>query len=118
MTKAAALHSFFSSFGIPAYAETSVPSDAEYPYLTYTPVFDSWGTVLSLTVNLWYLTESEALPNAKAQEIADRLPVYVPCDGGSILVSAGSPFCQSVLAEKENVKQRYININAEYLTLK
>lgn len=120
MTKGAAMHSFFSGFGIPAYASTSVPEDAGFPYLTYTPIFDSWGGQVSLTVNLWYLTESEAVPNAKAQEISDSLNggKYVLCDGGALLLSCGSPFCQSLSDESNaNIKRRYINITAEFLTL-
>ena len=70
MTKDEALYRFFSGFGIPAYPDTSVLNengepDVVLPYLTYTPVFDAWGgEPVSLTVNLWYRTESEAVPNA------------------------------------------------------
>jgi len=35
MTKAAALHQFFSGFGMDAYTDSSVPDDAVFPYLTY-----------------------------------------------------------------------------------
>ncbi len=73
MTKDEALYRFFSGFGIPAYPDTAVLNengepDVVLPYLTYTPVFDAWGgEPVSLTVNLWYRTESEAVPNAKAR---------------------------------------------------
>lgn len=120
MTKGAALQSFFEGFGIPAYPATSVPEDAAFPYLTYTPVFDSWGNPLSLTVNLWYRTESEAVPNAKAQEIATALGggKYIQCDGGALLLSRGAPWCQSMADSTDlQIKRRYINITAEYLTL-
>lgn len=120
MTKGAAMQSFFDGFGIPAYPSTSVPEDAVMPYLTYTPVFDSWGNQVSLTVNLWYRTESEATPSAKAQELADVLSggKYIPCDGGAILLSRGSPWCQSLTDDTDpKIKRRYINITAEYLTL-
>ena len=42
-TKAATVHSFLAGFGIPAYAATSVPDDAEFPYLTYYLVDGAWG---------------------------------------------------------------------------
>ena len=32
---AAALYTFFSSFGIPAYVEYNVPDNAALPYITY-----------------------------------------------------------------------------------
>lgn len=117
-TKDVALHGFFSGFGIPAYVSTNVPEDAKFPYLTYDPVFDSWGNQVSVAANLWYYTTSEALPNSKAQDIADMLPVYVPCKGGAILIDRGSPFCQPMADDSnQNIKRRYINLTVEYITL-
>lgn len=133
MTKAAALLSFFNSFGIPAYPDTAVPSyedlvadgtiqegESQFPYLTYTAVFDSWGNPVALTVNLWYRTEDEAPPNAKAQEIAVAIGSgkYIPCDDGAILLTRGSPWCQSLTDDTDvRIKRRYLNVTAEYLTL-
>ena len=120
MTKGSAIHSFFSGFGITAYASTSVPEDAEFPYLTYTPFFDTFGNQVSLTINLWYRTESEAIPSAKAQELSNALSggKYLICDGGAILLQRGSPWCQSLSDDSDPlIKRRYINITAEFLTL-
>lgn len=121
MTKAAALHQFFSSFGMTAYTATSVPEDATFPYLTYEAIFDAWGgEPVGLTVNLWFYTESEAVPNAKAEEIS-RVIGYggkiIPCDGGYIWLKRGSPWCQSLSDETSpTIKRRYLNVTAEYLT--
>ena len=118
MTKSAALYSFFSSFGVQAYQDTSVPADAEMPYLTYQNVQDNWGAPVALTVNLWWRTESEKLLNDKVDEISAALPRYVPCDGGAILFSRGSPFSQALIDDKDpTIKRRYMNVIAEYLTL-
>lgn len=121
MTKAAALQSFFAQFGIAAYAASSVPDDAVFPWLTYELITGSFdGGAVSLTVNLWYYTDSEAVPNAKAQEIADTIGyggALVPCDGGYIWIRRGSPWCQSVTeASDKSIKRRYINVTAEFLT--
>lgn len=120
MTKAAALYRFFSSFGIPAYVNTSVPDDAKPPYLTYTYATSSFeNEAVSLTVNLWYRTTSEAIPNAKAEEIGVRIDeMYpIPCDGGAIWMKRGSPFNQAVPDNDDPaIKRRYMNITAEYLT--
>ena len=35
MTKAAAIYQFWNSFGLTAYEENSVPTDATFPYITY-----------------------------------------------------------------------------------
>lgn len=120
MTKDQALYTFFSSFGVTAYPDTAVPEDAVMPYLTYSAAFDGWGNFVALTANLWYRTESEAIPTAKAQEICDRIGngCYQTCDGGAILFTMGSPKFQNLTdAADSSVKRRYMNINAEYLTL-
>lgn len=121
MTKGAALHEFFSRFGIAAYPSSSVDEDAAMPYLTYDPVFNSWGNgQVSISVSLWYRTEGEAVVNAKAQEISDIIGggKYLVCDGGAILITRGSPWCQSLVYESDTkIKRRVINVTAEYLTL-
>lgn len=120
MTKDKALHAWFSLF-LPAYPASSVPQDATFPWLTYElsmGAFDSGE--IGLTVNLWYYTEGEAAPNAKAQEMSDAIGpggVVLPCDGGYIWIKRGSPWCQSIVDESDgNIKRRYINVTVEYLT--
>ena len=121
MTKGEALQQFFSGFGLTAYAAASVPADTVFPYLTYDLVTGNWGDMeVSIAVNLWYHTDSEALPNAKADEIADTIGIggkVLPCDGGGIWIKRGSPWCQSLADETDkSIKRRYINISAEFLT--
>ena len=121
MTKAAALHRFFSSFGMTAYTVTSVPEDAIFPYLTYGLITSAWEAgEVGLTVNLWFYTESEKIPNTKADEISRAIGLggkILPCDGGYIWLKRGSPWCQSLSDETSpTIKRRYINITAEYLT--
>ena len=120
MTKSEALHAFFSGFGIAAYPDSAVDNDATLPRLTYTAAFDSIGSQVSIPVNLWYRTESELVPTAKAQEISDYIGnggLLLKCDGGYIWVTRGSPFCQSMVNEDDlTIKRRYINVIAEFLT--
>ncbi len=121
MTKAAALYQFFSSFGMTAYTSTSVPEDAVFPYLTYELIISAWEAgEVGLTVNLWFYTESEKIPNTKADEISRAIGLggkILPCDGGYIWLKRGSPWCQSLSDETSpTIKRRYINITAEYLT--
>lgn len=122
MTKEAALHKFFNSFGIPAYPSSSVPDDAIFPWITYDLTTSAWdGGEVGLTVNLWYYTTDEAVPNAKARELSERIGMsgrLVPCDGGAIWIKRGSPWCQSLQDETDPIiKRRYINVSAEYLTM-
>ena len=121
MTKDKALHAWFSQF-LTAYPTSNVPEDAVFPWLTYELITGSWDSgEIALTVNLWYYTESEAIPNAKAQELSDSIGyggVTLPCDGGFIWLKRGSPWCQNLQDDTDpNIKRRYINVTAEYMTL-
>lgn len=126
MTKEAALHEFFNSFGIAGYQENNVVNengeeDVLFPYLTYTAPTSAFeeGEV-SLTVNLWYYGESEAPINAKARELSKRLGqggTLIACDEGTIWLKRGSPFSQPLRDEvNPMIKRRYINVTAEYMT--
>ena len=104
-----------------AYTVTSVPEDAIFPYLTYELITSAWEAgEVGLTVNLWFYTESEKIPNTKADEISRAIGLggkILPCDGGYIWLKRGSPWCQSLSDETSpTIKRRYINITAEYLT--
>lgn len=121
MTPEAAVYQFMNGFGIPAYAASSVPHDASFPYITYELVLGEWlGGDTNTTVNVWYRTESEAQPNAKVREMFTAIGaggVTLKCDGGMLWVKRGSPWAQAVTVEGEDemVKRRYVNINIEYL---
>lgn len=121
MTPEAALYQFMSGFGIPAYAATATPSEAEFPYITYDLVVGEWeGGEVNVPVNVWYRTDSEALPNAKVREIGKVLGIggtTIQCDGGMLWLKKGSPWAQAMRVEGEDdkIKRRYVNINVEYL---
>ena len=122
MTPEAAIYGFMSGFGIPAYAAASVPDDTEFPYLTYElATGDFIDGEVSIAVNLWYRGDSEAEPNAKAREIAERITSggrIIAFTDGAVWIKKGSPFCQSMGdAADDTIKRRYINLNLEYITL-
>lgn len=122
MTSEAAVYAFLSGFAIPAYASSSVPDQAAFPYLTYDLVLGEWNQgEVNMTVNVWYRTESEAVPNAKVREIGSaigRSGITVPCDGGLLWLKKGSPWAQAVVVdgEDEKVKRRLLNISVETMT--
>lgn len=124
MTPEAAIYAFLSGFGLPAYASSSVPSQdgpewEGFPYLTYDLVMPDLFEQGTMTVNLWYRTSKETEPNAKVREIGQAIPqrakVPIPCDGGAMLISRGSPWAQSVTVdgEDEMVKRRLLNVTVE-----
>jgi hypothetical protein len=122
MTPEAAIYKFLSSFAVPAYASSSVPDQAAFPYLTYDLVIGEWNQGESnMTVNVWYRTDSEAEPNAKVREIGRAIGlggVTLQCDGGMLWLKKGSPWAQSlsIEGEDEKVKRRLLNVSIETIT--
>lgn len=120
MTKAAALYSFFSGFGLKAFP-TQAEENTAFPYLVYEPNIGSFDDgPIPLTVNLWYYGTEEAPINAKVQEISKAIGmggVYVPYDEGAILIQRATPFSQPQTDQADDkIKGRYIQLTAEYLS--
>ena len=123
MTKTAAMHAFFSSFGMSAYEQNGVPTgmDApEFPYLTYQVATGSFGDEIALSFSLWYRGTSWVAANNKADEISRAIGgggVFIRCDGGKIWIKRASPFAQSMGDPEDNmIKRKLLNITAEFLT--
>ena len=120
MTKAAAIYQFWSSFGLTAYEENTVPEDAVFPYVTYQLVTDSFDREVAATASLWYRGESWTAINAKTEEISQTISrggKIISCDGGAIWLKRGHPFAQNMGDESDSlIKRKYLNITAEFIT--
>lgn len=121
MTPEAAIYQFLSGFDISAYPSSSTPDQADFPYLTYDLVISGgWDAgEVSMAVNVWYRTSSEAILNTKVRQISAAIGtggVFLPCDGGVVWVKRGSPWAQSLSDESDNnIKRRYLNFDIEYI---
>ena len=120
MTKAAAIYQFWSGFGLTAYEENTVPTDADFPYVTYQLVTDSFDSEVAATASLWYRSESWTAINAKTEEIARFIGgggCLLDCDSGFIWLKRGTPFAQNMGDESDDlIKRKYINVTVEYMT--
>ena len=120
MTKAVAIYQFWNSFGLTAYEENSVPDEAQFPYITYQLVTDSFYREVPVTASLWYRSESWTDINAKTEEISQKISrggKIIPCDDGAIWLKRGQPFSQSMVDEIDDlIKRKYLNITAEFIT--
>ena len=120
MTKAAAIYQFWNSFGLTAYEENTVPTNATFPYITYQLVTDSFDREVPVTASLWYRSESWTAINAKTEEISQKISrggKIISCYGGVVWLKRGQPFAQSMGDESDDlIKRKYLNITAEFMT--
>lgn len=123
MDKEQALHQFWSSFGLTAYDENTVPDNALTTnggkYLTYNVATASLDEPTPLYANLWYKSSSWAEITVKANEMSEAIGrggAIVPFDGGYIWICRGAPFSQRMPDEDDTIRRIYINVMAEYMS--
>lgn len=121
LNKAQAIYEFWSGFTWPAYDESTVPDDAQLPYITFessTNGFDDGS--LGLTASLWARSMSWSSVEEKAAEIAARLGEggnLVPYPSGALWVKRGSPWSQRLSEpDDDSLRRIVLNIEAEYLS--
>ena len=117
--KAQAYNSFWSSFGLPAYDQYSVPTDATLPYITYEYSEAGFDENNLLTASLWYRSTSWADITGKAKSIFDYIGmggVLLPFDGGALWIKRGNPFYNR-MDDPEDFMIRRIVINIEIESL-
>lgn len=114
MNKNAAIHSFFSSFGLIAYPASSVPTSGnempDYPYITYSVNTDQGIERVQGTASVWYRSESWTGINAKVDQISQAIGtrITLACDEGGIVVRRGTPWAQPMGDDTDNMVKRKI----------
>ena len=128
MTKAAAIHEFWNSFGLKAFEENYVkdadengnPIKPEFPYITYQLVTDSFDREVAATASIWYRTTGWKAINAKTEKISAHIGLggkIIKCDGGRIWIKRGQPFAQNMGDESDDlIKRKYLNLTFEFFT--
>lgn len=120
MTKAQSLHQFWSSFGIPAYSQETVPDKAVMPYLTYEVMTDSFEGSLQMVASLWWRSYSWTEISEKAEEIAEHIatmhPPTIEVDGGRLWIVKGTPFAQRMSDDDDAIRRIVLSIEAEFFT--
>jgi hypothetical protein len=119
MNKEQTLHAFWSGFGLKAYDETSVPDNAELPYITYEVAVDEFGANVAQTASLWYRSSSWGEITEKEQEISDYITRggrVLGFDGGAIWLCKGSPWAQRMNDPSDEMIRRIVlNTQIEFL---
>ena len=127
MTKEQALYQFWSSFGIPAYAEGRVPTGnlkPGFPYITFQVVTDSFGAPLIATASIWDRDSDnyngELQNNIKAKEISEALGLggsWFKYEGGALWIQKGHPFAQSMGEDSDDkIRRKLLNVAIEFMS--
>lgn len=119
MDKWQALQSFFNSFNLTAYDESSVPENAQLPYITYTAAIDGYDSPVVISCDLWYQSTSWASISQKAEQISNYLGnggITLPITGGGVWITRGSPFAQRINEESDILRHIYIVLMCEFIT--
>lgn len=109
MTIEQAIHKFWSSFGLTAYDENSVPDNAKLPYITYSVnVGDITSGPVTTQASLWYRSMSWKEITEKSEEIRNHLGiggVMIEHDSGAIWIKRGNTFSQRAAAGSSESEQ-------------
>lgn len=118
MNKFQVQQSFWSSFGLTAYDENTVPDDAAYPYLTYQAVIGSLEGEMTVSANLWYRSHSWAEISTKTIEIEQSINREIHFDGGYMKIrKPDANFAQRLREESDDLVRRILlTVNIEFLS--
>lgn len=107
---AQALKKFFSSFGIPAYEENSVPDSVDTPYITYQLVEADWSESASVSATVWYKGTSLSDLLNEVDKIKSYVGegLHIPVEGGCVCIYKGSPFAQTQETNDDKIKATYL----------
>lgn len=120
--KTQAIYNFWSSFGLTAYEENTVPTGEnapKLPYITYAVIENSFDRDTVLNGSLWYSGYSWADADRKAAEINAALGhggKMIPYSDGILWVKRGIPFAQHMADENDTIRRIYINLTAEFIS--
>lgn len=119
MDKGQALQAFWGGFGLSAYENTTVPKDAEMPYITYEVVTDSDGNTVSMSGDLWYYGESW-MPVDRMTDVISKFIGYggivLKMDDGYVWIKKGTPFAQHVADPNDMVRRVRLGVEVDFLT--
>ena len=112
-----AIHTLWSSFGLTAYDENTVPDNAVLPYITYSASVGDLNEAVYLTASIWYRSNSWTEVSQKAEEISDLIGggMGVGYDGGRLWVTKATPFAQRLADENDQqIRRIVLQITGEF----
>lgn len=113
-----ALVSFWSSFGLSVYDETSVPDTAEMPYMTCEIATAAFDKPIPLSLSLWYYSSSWEKITAKAREIIETIGTHksVRYNGGGMNITIPSQdYTRMNDSASDMIRRIVINVMVEFV---
>ena len=108
---AAALKTFFSGFGLPAYAVNSVPDEVQLPYITFSLAEPEWNQKATMYAQVWDRTRSNTGIIRKADQITAAIGegLRIPLEGGYLVIWPETPKVQIMV--DGDFRSAYINLS-------
>lgn len=119
MDKEQALYQFWAGFGLPVYDETSVPDEAEMPYITCEIATSAFDKPIPLSLSLWYYSSSWEKITAKARDIIDAIGIggkRIDYDGGGMnIVIPSQDYIRMSDSASDMIRRIVINVMVEFV---
>lgn len=122
MDKWETIYHFWSSFGVPAYEQNSVPDyrDLTFPYITYEAAASGFEEPVSVAASIW----DENSSWVRADALADKIERYIRkmgcpvIDGGRYHVWIGETTFAQNMGDPNNdrIRRKVLNVNFEFMT--
>lgn len=113
LDKFAIQHVYWSSFGMPAYHELTVPEDAKMPYLTYQTASGQLGGVSNVSASVYYKGTSWASIMQEVSQMEKFIDRQLFFDGGIIKIRKPLANFAQPMSESGDPKVRRIVLTVE-----
>lgn len=111
--KQQAIHDFWASFGWDAYEATSVPDNAQLPYITHEAVTSDFDRPVTMAVTLWNRSTGWKDVVDKEIEISSAIGrggKVLAYTGGALWITKGTPFSFKI-GDPDDDSVRGISLN-------
>lgn len=118
MDKFQAYDNFWNGFNLIAYDQSTVPDDAELPYITYSVSENDLNHPVSVSASIWYRSKRWDNVSLKLEEVSNRIGrggVMIPFDDGSIWIKKGTPFAQRMSDPNDSIRRISMNLEVEFI---
>lgn len=104
---------YWSSFGMPAYQELTVPDDAKMPYITYQTANGQLGGVVNVSASVYYKGTSWAAIMQEVSQMEKVIDRSVLIEGGIMKVRKPLSNFAQPMSEAGDTKIRRILLTVE-----